>query len=287
MYGTLDVKSLGVSFNQGTTDENRVLSDVCFSIKPGEVVGLVGESGSGKTVFGLSILGLLSSNARIFSGSIQWSGRELLTLSSSELRSVRGKEIVMIFQDPQSSLNPVFSVGTQLMWLLKLHRGLCGKAAKRDALAFLRLVHLSDPERCFAAFAHQLSGGMAQRVMIAMALVCKPSLLIADEPTSGLDVITQAEILRLLMSAKEETGMSVLLISHDLILVAGLADRIAVLQNGCIVECGPTVDVLCRPSHPYTQRLTKAARLDLSRTPSSRVEDRCGSGGAPPLSANS
>jgi len=261
MHGALEISNLGVSFNLGGTDENRVLQGFELSVQPGEVVGLVGESGSGKTVLALSILGLLPLTATVFSGSIEWNGRNLLALQASELRTVRGKEIAMIFQDPQACLNPVFSVGTQLMWLLRMHRGLRGKAARAEAIALLEAVQLRDPQRCFAAYAHHLSGGMAQRVMIAMALACKPALLIADEPTSALDVTTQAEILQLILRAKRETGMSLLLISHDLALVARLADRVAVLNNGCVIECGLAADVLRYPRHPYTQRLVEAARL--------------------------
>jgi len=261
MHGALEISNLGVSFNLGRTDENRVLQGFELSVQPGEVVGLVGESGSGKTVLALSILGLLPLTATVFSGSIEWNGRNLLALQASELRTVRGKEIAMIFQDPQACLNPVFSVGTQLMWLLRMHRGLRGKAARAEAIALLEAVQLRDPQRCFAAYAHHLSGGMAQRVMIAMALACKPALLIADEPTSALDVTTQAEILQLILRAKRETGMSLLLISHDLALVARLADRVAVLNNGCVIECGLAADVLRYPRHPYTQRLVEAARL--------------------------
>lgn len=255
----LSVEGLSVVFDAGKPTENRVLDGLSLALAPGEVVGLVGESGSGKTILSHSILGLLPSNARLSSGRIVWQGRELQSLTESQLRPIRGKEIAMIFQDPQASLNPVYRVGHQIEGVLKLHRGMSGPAAKAEVLRLFNAVHLRDVERCYQSYPHQLSGGMCQRVMIAMALACRPMLLIADEPTSALDVTTQSEILSLLLEVRREFAMTLLFISHDIRAVAAISDRIAVMLAGQIVETGVPDAILNDPRHPYTRQLVDSA----------------------------
>lgn len=255
----LQIEGLTLDFDVGKPTEHRALNDLTLSIGKGEVLGLVGESGSGKTVMAHTILGLLPSNGRIQTGRINWLGRNLITLSERELQQVRGKEIAMIFQDPQVSLNPVYRVGRQIEWVLKLHRGLTGSDAKSEVLRLFDAVQLRDPERCCRSFPHQLSGGMCQRVMIAMALACRPKLLIADEPTSALDVTTQAEILNLLRDVRRKFAMSLLFISHDVRAVSALCDRVAVMLRGNIIESGPAARIFQSPQHPYTQGLVNAA----------------------------
>ena len=266
----LQVEGLTVDFDAGKPSAHRALDGVSLTIDPGEVVGLVGESGSGKTVLSLSILGLLAANGRATAGRIVWQGRELQELSEAKLRPIRGKEIAMIFQDPQASLNPVFRVGRQIEWILKLHRGLIGSEAKAEVLRLFEAVHLRDPERCYRSYPHHLSGGMAQRVMIAMALGCRPKLLIADEPTSALDVTTQTEILELLSEIRKEFGMALLFISHDIRAVSALCDKVAVMYRGSIVESGQAESILRSPEHPYTRRLidSAAGRMRLAETQS-------------------
>jgi len=255
----LEVEGLTVDFDANKPTEHRALDGVALSIQAGEVLGLVGESGSGKTVLAHSILGLLPGNGRVASGRINWCGRDLLALSEGERRQFRGKEIAMIFQDPQASLNPVYRVGRQIEWVLKLHRNITGPEAKAEVLRLFVAVQLRDPERCYRSYPHELSGGMCQRVMIAMALACRPKLLIADEPTSALDVTTQAEILDLLREVRQQFSMSLLFISHDVRAVSGLCDRVVVMLRGNIIESGPTAQVFKSPQQPYTQRLIAAA----------------------------
>ena len=227
-----------------------------FSINEGETVGIVGESGCGKSVTALSILRLIPSPpGRIDAGSIRFEGRDLLSLDEESMRRVRGNDVAMIFQEPMTSLNPVFTVGSQIAEPLRLHRGLSKRDAKAEAVRLLERVEIPDPARRVHDYPHQLSGGMRQRVMIAMALSCNPRLLIADEPTTALDVTIQAQILELLDSLKRDTGMAVLLITHDLGVIAEHADRVLVMYAGRIVEQGRVGDVLARPIHPYTQGL--------------------------------
>jgi len=224
-----------------------------FSINEGETVGIVGESGCGKSVTALSILRLIPSPpGRIDAGSIRFEGRDLLSLDEESMRRVRGNDIAMIFQEPMTSLNPVFTVGSQIAEPLRLHRGLSKRDAKAEAVRLLERVEIPDPARRVHDYPHQLSGGMRQRVMIAMALSCNPRLLIADEPTTALDVTIQAQILDLLDSLKRDAGMAVLLITHDLGVIAEHADRVLVMYAGRIVEQGRVGDVLARPIHPYT-----------------------------------
>ncbi|HEY2389226.1 MAG TPA: ABC transporter ATP-binding protein [Candidatus Binatia bacterium] len=253
----LDVRDLHTHFE---TPEGvaRAVDGVSFAIRPGRTLGLVGESGCGKSVTALSILRLVTAPGRIVSGSIRYQGRELLSLSEREMRHVRGKEIAMIFQEPMTSLNPVFTIGNQIAEAIRLHQGLGRAATRARVVESLRLVEIADPERRADSYPHELSGGMRQRAMIAMALACEPSLLIADEPTTALDVTIQAQILDLLRSLRERLGMAMLLITHDLGIVAEQADDVAVMYAGRIVEHGTMRDVFERPCHPYTVALMDA-----------------------------
>jgi len=235
-----------------------VTSGVSFEVRRGEVLGLVGESGSGKSVTALSIMRLVAPHAaRIVEGSVELRGRDLLGLSRDEMRRVRGKEIGMIFQDPMSSLDPAFMIGNQLVEAQVIH-GVSRRVAKGRALDMIDLVGIPSPRERMTAYPHQLSGGMRQRVMIALALVNEPALLIADEPTTALDVTVQAEILDLLRRLRRELDMAVLFITHDLGVVADLCDRIAVMYAGELVEERPVFDLFATPRHPYTEGLLGA-----------------------------
>ncbi|HYL55494.1 MAG TPA: ABC transporter ATP-binding protein [Gemmatimonadales bacterium] len=246
----------------------RAVDGVSFDVKPGETLGIVGESGCGKTVTSLSILRLIPEPpGHIRPGSfIEFEGRNILTLEPKELRAVRGNQIAMIFQEPMTSLNPVFTVGDQIAEAAIVHQHLSHSAARRRAIEMLQLVGIPDPEEGVDHYPHQMSGGMRQRVMIAMALVCHPKLLIADEPTTALDVTIQAQILELLERLQAELGMAVMLITHDLGVVAGTADRVVVMYAGQVVEQASTVELFARPLHPYTEGLLASVpRLDASQ----------------------
>ena len=255
----LNVEGLTVDFDAGKPTAHRALEDVSLSIAEGEVLGLVGESGSGKTVLSHAIMGLLPSNGRISTGRIVWMGRELQYLRESQLRPIRGKEIAMIFQDPQASLNPVYPVGVQIEWVLALHRHISGTDAKNEVVRLLESVKLRDPQRCARSYPHELSGGMCQRVMIAMALAGHPKLLIADEPTSALDVSVAAEIVLLLSALREDFGLSILIITHDLGVATTLADRIAVLEGGRIVENICARNFVSTAGHAASRKLINAS----------------------------
>jgi peptide/nickel transport system ATP-binding protein len=233
----------------------RAVDGASFDLYSGETLGLVGESGSGKSVSALSILGLLSPSARVVSGTIHFEGRDLLQLSARELRAVRGKEIAMIFQEPMTSLNPLFTVGRQVAEVVRHHERVSRRVAWDRAVEMLRTVEIPDPERRAASYPHELSGGMRQRVMIAMALVCRPKLLIADEPTTALDATIEAEILDLLSEMQKKFSMSVLLITHDLGVVSRRASEVAVLYSGRIIEQAHATDIFMAPAHPYTRML--------------------------------
>jgi len=250
----LDVEDLVTSFytRDGVV---RAVSGITFHIDRGEVLGLVGESGCGKSVTSLSIMRLVAKPGRIERGAIRFQGQDLLKLSGDDMRKVRGERIAMIFQQPTSSLNPVWVAGRQIAEVLEIHRGMKRKAALGRALELLRMVGVPDPERRLKAYPHELSGGMAQRIMIAMALACEPELLIADEPTTALDVTIQAQILDLMRHLREETGTAILLITHDLGVVAEMCDRVAVMYAGEIVEQTDVHTLFARPSHPYTRGL--------------------------------
>jgi oligopeptide/dipeptide ABC transporter ATP-binding protein len=251
----LQVEDLRTHF---TTDDGvvRAVDGVSFDVGAGETVALVGESGCGKSVTALSILRLVPEPpGRIAGGRVMFRGRDLLALTPAEMRRVRGREISMVFQEPMTSLNPVFSCGEQVAETLVLHERLGGRAARARAVELLRLVGIPAPEQRAAEYPHQLSGGMRQRVMIAMALACRPALLIADEPTTALDVTIQAQILELLRRLQDELGMAVLLITHDLGVVAETADRVVVLYAGQVVESCDAADAFRRTGHPYTAGL--------------------------------
>ena len=236
----------------------RAVDGVSFYIDKGELLGLVGESGCGKSITALSIMRLIAPPGKIVGGEISFNGRNLLKLSDSEMRAIRGNDIAMIFQDPMTSLNPVFTVGEQIAEALRLHRKLSHKAARAGAIEAMREVSIPDPARRIDDYPHQLSGGMRQRVMIAMALACDPKLLIADEPTTALDVTIQAQILELLNELRKNRELAVLLITHDLGVVAEVADRVAVMYTGRIVEESPVEELFARPRHPYTEGLLRS-----------------------------
>ena len=240
--------------------EVRAVDGVSFAIEEGKTLGLVGESGCGKSVTSLSIMRLVSSPpGKIVGGEIRYRGRDLLKLSGAEMRKIRGNEISMIFQEPMTSLNPVFTVGNQIGEAIHLHQGLGKKETREKTIEMLRLVKIADPQTRVDDYPHQLSGGMRQRVMIAMALSCNPSLLIADEPTTALDVTIQAQILELMKELQHKLGgMALLLITHDLGVVAEQADEVAIMYAGKIVERAKTKALFDRPLHPYTVGLLKS-----------------------------
>ena len=233
----------------------RAVNDVSFSIGEGELVGLVGESGCGKSITALSVMRLIYPPGKIAGGSIKFKGEELTTASEDRMRQIRGNDIAMIFQDPMTSLNPVYTVGEQIAEALRLHRKLDKKAAWNAAIEAMREVAIPSPERRAADYPHQLSGGMRQRVMIAMALACDPELLVADEPTTALDVTIQAQILELLNDLRKTRKLAVLLITHDLGVVAETADRVCVMYTGKIVEESGVAEIFAEPKHPYTRGL--------------------------------
>ena len=236
----------------------RAVDGVRFYLDRGELLGLVGESGCGKSMTALSVMRLIAPPGKIVEGEILFDGQDLLKLNDAEMRQMRGDDIAMIFQDPMTSLNPVFTVGEQIGEALRLHRKLSRKEAKRAAIEAMREVAIPDPARRIDDYPHQLSGGMRQRVMIAMALACNPKLLIADEPTTALDVTIQAQILELLDELRKQRELAVLLITHDLGVVAEVADRVAVMYTGRIVEESPVDELFARPKHPYTEGLLRS-----------------------------
>lgn len=233
----------------------KAVDDVSFFIDEGEMLGLVGESGCGKSITALSVMRLISPPGKIVGGSIKFKGEELTTASEARMRSIRGNDIAMIFQDPMTSLNPVFTVGDQIAEAIRLHRGVKKRAAWKAAIDALDEVAIPAAERRANDYPHQLSGGMRQRVMIAMALACDPELLIADEPTTALDVTIQAQILELINDLRRSRKLSVLLITHDLGVVAEAADRVCVMYTGKVVEESGVAELFSRPKHPYTQGL--------------------------------
>ncbi|MDX6575086.1 MAG: peptide/nickel transport system ATP-binding protein [Blastocatellia bacterium] len=257
MSHLLEVKNLHTYFptREGLV---RAVDGVSFHLDRGELLGLVGESGCGKSMTALSIMRLISPPGKIVDAEILFEGRDLLRLSNAEMRAVRGNDIAMIFQDPMTSLNPVFTVGEQIAEALRLHRGLSRKAARASAIEAMREVSIPDPALRADDYPHQLSGGMRQRVMIAMALACDPKVLIADEPTTALDVTIQAQILDLLNQLRKTRELAVLLITHDLGVVAEVAERVAVMYTGKIVEESPVDELFARPKHPYTEGLLRS-----------------------------
>jgi len=257
MTALLEVRDLFLEFKT-SRGRLKALTGITFDVQSGEVFGLVGETGCGKTVTGLSILRLLPRSASITGGQVIFEGVDLLTLGRSEIESVRGKKIAMIFQDPSTSLNPVFTVGSQIERVIHQHMKVTKQQAAAKALEVLAAVGLPDVERIMSSYPHQLSGGMQQRVMIAMALSCNPRLLIADEPTTSLDVTIQAQILRLLRGLQKKFDVSVILITHNLGVIAQTCDRLAVLYGGRVAESGSTRDIFNSPQHTYTRGLMNA-----------------------------
>lgn len=250
----LNIRDLHISF-ASEKSVMPVVRGIDLQVCPGEAFALVGESGSGKSVTALSILQLLSSSARITQGHIWFDGEIIHTKTSQEMQQIRGKKIGMIFQDPMTALNPTMTIGRQISEILCYHKGLTHRQARERATQLLGEVGIPTPKERYHAFPFQLSGGMRQRAMIAMALACQPKLLIADEPTTALDVTIQAQILQLLQKAQREYGMSLLLITHDLGVVAGVCDRAAVMQQGQIVETASVETLFSNPQHAYTQSL--------------------------------
>jgi dipeptide transport system ATP-binding protein len=266
MATALEIDNLAVEFpsNFGVL---RAVDGVSLKVEEGEILGIVGESGSGKTVAMLAVMGLVPFPARVRASRLLLGGHDLLTMSDSARRNVAGKDMAMIFQEPATSLNPCFTVGFQIMETLRVHEGMDKKQAQRRAIELLEQVGIPAPESRLSSYPHQLSGGMNQRVMIAMALACNPKLLIADEPTTALDVTIQAQILNLLLSLQRERGMALVLITHNMGVVAQIAHRVAVMYSGQVMEQNVTADLFADPQHPYTAALM-AAR------PESRVGER-------------
>jgi oligopeptide/dipeptide ABC transporter ATP-binding protein len=286
----LEVRDLTVHFD---TEDGLVeaVDGVTFNVRSGEILGVVGESGSGKSVTALALLRLIRPPGRIVHGAVRFEGTDLVGLSEDEMRAVRGTRIAMVFQSPRTALNPVLTVGRQISRLFELHQGASRAEGRARTIGILKLVGISEPERRARQYAHQLSGGMCQRVMIAMALATSPRLLLADEPTTGLDVSIAAQILELLRDLGRRTGASILLITHDLGVVAEVCDRVAVMHAGQIVEVGAVRTIFARPLHPYTQALVRSIpRIDrdvtmepipgmvpslLAPPPGCRYADRC------------
>ena len=261
----LDVAELRVAFPVGGAMVEAVRG-VNFTIETGEAVGLLGESGSGKSVSALAVMGLITPPGRITSGSIRFAGRDLLALGETEMRTIRGGEISIVFQDPLTAFNPAFRVGRQLLHVIHAHESQSAAKARRRALEVLDMVGLPDPPRVMMSYPHELSGGMRQRALIGMALACRPRLLIADEPTTALDVTIQAQIVELFGQLRRELDLTLLFITHNLDLMAELCDRAIVMYAGTVVEAGDIEDLFAKPDHPYTRMLIDCVpRLDDQR----------------------
>ena len=260
----LTVNKLRTEFFQNKKTSVTAINEISFDIGKGEILGLVGESGCGKSVTSLSIMRLLNfTSGKVTKGEVILDGKDLQKLSEKEMREIRGGKMSMIFQEPMSSLNPAMRIDKQMIEGIRLHTNLSKQEARERAAKILQQVGIPDPERVLKNYPHQLSGGMSQRVMIAMAMSCNPQLLIADEPTTALDVTIQAQILELMKKIQQEEGMSILLITHDLGVVSELCDTVIVMYNGHIVEKAPTADIFREPLHPYTQGLLNSIpRLD-------------------------
>ena len=279
----LEVKDIVVDFNTRAGNA-RVLDHVSLEVKEGEILGIVGESGCGKSMTALSIMGLVPDPpGKVTSGSIKLEGREMVGLDNDALRQIRGKDIGMIFQEPMTSLNPVFTVGEQIAETVRLHENTSQQAAMARAIEMLKAVEIPEAEIRAKAYPHQLSGGMRQRVMIAMALACKPRILIADEPTTALDTTVQAQIFDLLQDLQEETGTAIIMITHDMGAIAEMADTVAVMYAGKIVEKGTVNTVLSKPEHPYTKGLITCVPHLVLNPPDIREELMEIPGVVPPL----
>ena len=259
----LEVNNLRTVFH--TNDgEVYAVNDLSFSLEKGETLGVVGESGSGKSQLVLSIINLLASNGRA-EGSIRFQGQELVGMKPKEINRIRGDRIGMIFQDPMTCLNPYLTIERQMTEVLMLHQGLDRRAARQRSIAMLDAVHIPDAANRLKRYPHEFSGGMRQRVMIAMALLCQPDLLIADEPTTALDVTVQAQIIQLMNELQQEFGMSIIMITHDLGVIAGISDKVMVMYGGRICEYAPVFELFQQPRHPYTRGLLQSVpRLDLA-----------------------
>ncbi len=274
MSALLELRRLAVSF---ATDDGtvRAVDGIDLSLERGRTLGLVGESGCGKSVTSLAVMGLLPPENSTVEGEVRFEGRDLLTLGAREIRDLRGARLAMIFQEPMTSLNPAYTIGDQIMEAIQRHQGLVAAEARARAIEMLRLVRIPSPEKRVDDYPHKLSGGMRQRAMIAMALACGPQLLIADEPTTALDVTIQAQILDLLRGLRRETGTAIILITHDLGVVAEMADDVAVMYAGQIVERAPVASLFARPEHPYTVGLLGSIpRLDEKRERLPSIEGR-------------
>jgi peptide/nickel transport system ATP-binding protein len=262
----LEVENLAVTFTRRGEQPTRAVDGVSFAVAPGETIGLVGESGCGKSVTSLAIMGLLPPRGVEVTGSVRFNGQELIGANATMLRRLRGADMAMVFQDPLSSLNPTVQIGTQVTEVLLEHRDLSKPEAKAEAVDLLDRVGIPDPSRRLREYPHQLSGGMRQRALIAMALACSPRLLIADEPTTALDVTIQAQILELLKELVVDTGTALVMITHDLGVVAGLCDRVHVMYSGKIIETADRHELFARPRQPYTGGLLASVpRLDSGR----------------------
>lgn len=253
----LSVKNLSVTFGTGD-NPFRAVDRLSYQVDAGEVLGIVGESGSGKSVSSLALMGLIDFPGKVHADELDFESKNLLEMKDKARRKITGDDIAMIFQDPMTALNPCFTVGNQIMEAIAVHQGGSKKERKAKALDLLTQVGIPAPEERFKSFPHQLSGGMSQRVMIAMAIACDPKLLIADEPTTALDVTIQAQIIDLLLELQREKNMGLILITHDLALVAEAADRVVVMYAGQVVETGPAADIFQNPQHPYTEALMKS-----------------------------
>ncbi|MBR2742087.1 MAG: ABC transporter ATP-binding protein [Clostridia bacterium] len=257
MENLLEIRDLEVSFG-GSKNRVNVIRGLNIEVKRGETLGIVGESGSGKSVTSLAVMGLLPPHSSHIKGEVMFEGENLLAMSSRALEKIRGNKIAMIFQEPMTSLNPIQTCGSQIMEPLMLHLGMKKKEAAARALELLKLCGISAPEQRMKEYPHQMSGGMRQRVMIAIALACNPSLLIADEPTTALDVTIQAQILELMKELKSKINMSIMMITHDLGIVADSCDRVVIMYTGQIFESAPTAELFADPLHPYTKGLLNA-----------------------------
>ena len=258
----VDIKNERLSFFT-PAGEVKALNDVTIHLEEGEVLGIVGESGSGKSVTAYSLMGLTAHPGKLLGGELEFNGHHIENMTEKDMRKIRGNEVSIIFQDPMTSLNPVYTVGNQIEEVIRLHTDKDKKQAKARAKELLELVGINEPEKRLKQYPHELSGGMRQRVMIAIALACEPKLLIADEPTTALDVTIQAQILELMMDLKEKLGMAIIMITHDLGVVASMCDKIAVMYAGRIVEYGETDDIFYNPQHMYTKGLIRSMpRLD-------------------------
>lgn len=262
----LEIKDEKLSFFT-PAGEVKALNGVSFSMNEGEVLGIVGESGSGKSVTAYSIMGLTAYPGKLIGGTIYFNGHQIEKMSEKEMRKIRGNEVSIIFQDPMTSLNPVYTIGNQITEVIRLHTGKSKKEAYDRAKELLELVGINEPTKRLKQYPHELSGGMRQRVMIAIALACEPKLLIADEPTTALDVTIQAQILELMQELRQKLGMSIIMITHDLGVVASMCERIAVMYAGHIVEYGTADEIFYEPKHEYTKGLIKSIpKLNVQET---------------------